>query len=110
MSNLNRQTDLNRPVMALLDEDLSRVSSVAPAMARLLLRLEADALADARPCPVCGVIEPDPDDDGQLPHAVECELDRTLFDAGLRSSWKPVPGVSSSDPFREETGARATSG
>lgn len=68
-------------------ESSTRLASAAPAMALLLLRLEADAFADARACPFCDAAPNDDDDDSapRLPHTLDCELDRVLLDSGLRT-------------------------
>jgi hypothetical protein len=58
-----------------------RMLAAAPRMAHLLLRLEEEAYADARPCPFCNATDAA---NGSLPHAVDCELDEVLFEAGLR--------------------------
>ena len=58
-----------------------RLLAAAPRLARLLLQLEEEAYADARPCPFCYATEAA---SGCLPHAIDCELDEVLFDAGLR--------------------------
>lgn len=56
-------------------------ASITLRLARLLVRLEEDAFADAKPCPFCHAGE---DELERLPHTVDCELDRALSDAGLR--------------------------
>ena len=69
--------------MAHDDVWLHRLVAAAPKMARLLLLLEAESYADARPCPFCDASEEG--DGSSLPHAANCELDRTMSEAGLRS-------------------------
>jgi hypothetical protein len=54
-------------------------------MARLLLLLEDNAYADARECPFCTPPAPAFHENG-LSHSIDCELERTLRAAGLRSS------------------------
>jgi hypothetical protein len=62
----------------------SKLTAVAPQMARLLIRLEEDAYSDGRECPFC--MAPDAPCEAQLPHSTDCELDRTLRAAGLRDA------------------------
>lgn len=57
--------------------------AAAPRLASLLLKLEADAYADARPCPFCHAPLSDAGSEG-LAHAADCELDEVLRAAGLR--------------------------
>jgi hypothetical protein len=61
----------------------TKLAAAAPRMARLLLRLEEDAYADARECPFCIAPEGARRDTG-LSHSDECELEKTLRAAGLR--------------------------
>ena len=63
-----------------------RLQAAAPLLARLLLRLEQESYASARPCPFC---DADEDWTEGLPHAVECELDRALFESGARQLQVP---------------------
>lgn len=58
-------------------------------MAKLLLALEADAFADARPCPFCHAPESSTGASA-LPHAAGCELDGILEAVGAR---RPKPGT-----------------
>jgi len=73
-------------------EDNREVRSAAE-LGRLFLLLERQLFADARPCPFCSADdEPNANVDEasgvleleRLPHARDCDLDRTLRDAGLR--------------------------
>jgi hypothetical protein len=71
------------------DPAAARVASVARELARLLLRLEADCYADARPCPFCNTSGDGNRHDEALAHARDCDLDRVLTAAGLRDTSSP---------------------
>src|ERR1043165_5043932 len=66
-----------------LSDLTDRLLAAAPTFARLLVRLEEDSYAGARPRPFCGAIDADATEG--LPHTVECELDRVLFESGARA-------------------------
>lgn len=86
------ESGVRRPERARPAQAASTLAAAAPRMARLLMLLESESYADARPCPFCAAEEGRPRN--RLAHAPHCELDGTLREAGLRSrrSSRPASG------------------
>ena len=58
---------------------------LAARMTRVLLTIEDDTLANARPCPICHASPDQNETQGALAHGAACELDAVLAAAGSRS-------------------------